>query len=149
MGHSHLEDGVDDWILCEMPGDTGDSKRRAGHDEERPTGYPRNLPCVQYRHVQDWKGFVAVTPHGGRIRPNENMTYPAPALVHVIYTTALMASFLLTGWLYIRAKDLADRNPDQRGHVLLTPNRYTLGIAAVLVAWVVGNIVLASIGVDK
>ena len=144
-----MEDGVDDWILREVPGDTGDSERRAGHDEERPTGYPRNLPCLQYRHVQDWKGFVAVTPHGGRIRPNENMTYPAPALVHVIYTTALMASFLLTGWLYIRAKDLADRNPDQRGRVLLTPNRYTLGIAAIIVAWVVGNIVLASIGVDK
>ena len=77
------------------------------------------------------------------------MTYPTPALLHVIYTTTLMASFLLTGWMYIRAKDLADRNPDQRGRVLLTPNRYTLGIAATLVALVVGNIVLASIGVDK
>ena len=26
-GHSHLEDGVDDWILREVPGDTGDSER--------------------------------------------------------------------------------------------------------------------------
>ena len=32
------------------------------------------------------------------------MTYPAPALVHIIYSTALMVSFLLTGWLYIRRK---------------------------------------------
>ena len=71
------------------------------------------------------------------------MTYPAPGIVHVIYTTALMVSFLLTGWLYFRAKDLADRYPDQRGRVLLTPNRYTLGIAAILVAWVIGHIVLA------
>ena len=77
------------------------------------------------------------------------MTYPAPALVQVIYTTALMASFLLTGWLYIRTKDLADRNPDQRGRVLLTPNRYTLGIAAILVAWVVGHIALAWIRLDR
>ena len=77
------------------------------------------------------------------------MTYPAPALVHVIYTTALMASFLLTGWLYVRAKDLADRNPDQRGRVLLTPNRYTLGIAAILVALVVGHIALSFIGMDR
>ena len=53
------------------------------------------------------------------------MTYPAPALVHVIYTAARMVSFLLTGWLYLRAKDLADRNPDQRGRVLLTPNRWS------------------------
>ena len=103
MKHSHLEDRVDDWILCEVPGD------------------------------QD-----------------EKMTYPAPALVHIIYSTALMASFLLTGWLYVRAKGLADRNPDQRGRrVLLTPNRYTLGIAAVLVAWVVRNIVLSFIGMDR
>ena len=77
------------------------------------------------------------------------MTYPAPPLIQVIYTTALMASFLLTGWLYLRAKDLADRNPDQGGRVLLTPNRYTLGIAAILVAWVVGHIALAWTGLDK
>ena len=66
--------------------------------------------------------------------------------VHVIYTTAPMASFLLTGWLYVRAKDLAERNPDQRGRVLLTPNRYTLGITAVLLAWVVEHIALACTG---
>ena len=77
------------------------------------------------------------------------MTYPAPALVHVIYTVALMVSFLLTGWLYLRAKDLADRNPDQRGRVLLTPNKYTLGIAAVLVAWIFGQIALAWVGVER
>ena len=77
------------------------------------------------------------------------MTYPAPALVHVIYTAALMVSFLLTGWLYLRAKDLADRNPDQRGRVLLTPNKYTLGIAAVLVAWIFGQIALAWVGVER
>ena len=77
------------------------------------------------------------------------MTYPAPALVHVIYTTALMVSFLLTGWLYVRAKDLADRNPEQRGRVLLTTNRYTLGIAAILVALVVGHIALAWTGADR
>ena len=81
--------------------------------------------------------------------PDEKMTYPAPALVHIIYSTALLVSFLLTGWLYLRAKGLADRNSDQRGRVLLTPNRYTLGIAAVLVAWVVGNIVLSFIGMDR
>ena len=97
-----MEDGVDDWILCEVPGD------------------------------QDAK-----------------MTYPAPALVHIIYSTALMVSFLLTGWLYVRAKRLADRNPDQLGRVLLTPNRYTLGIAAVLVTWVVGHIALSWAGLDR
>ena len=77
------------------------------------------------------------------------MTYPAPALVHIIYSTALMVSFLLTGWLYLRAKGLADRNPDLRGRVLLTPNRYTLGIAAVLVAWVVGHFALSWAGLDR
>ena len=51
-----------------MPGDTGDSKRRAGHDEERTTGHPRHMPCLQYRDVQDWQRFVAVAPRGGRIR---------------------------------------------------------------------------------
>ena len=102
MGHSHMEDGVDGWILCEVPGD------------------------------QD-----------------EKMTYPVPALIHIIYSTALMASFLLTGWLYVRAKGLADRNPDQRGRVLMTPNRYTLGIAAVLVVWVVGHIALSWAGLDR
>ena len=77
------------------------------------------------------------------------MTYPAPALVHIIYSTALMASFLLTGWLYVRANGLADRNPDQRGRVLLTPNRYTLRIAAVLVAWAVGHIALSWAALDR
>ena len=62
------------------------------------------------------------------------MTYPAPPIVHIVYTMALMATFLLTGWLYTRAKDLADRNPNGRGRVFLTPNRYSLGIAAIMVA---------------
>ena len=77
------------------------------------------------------------------------MTYPAPALVHIIYSASLMVSFLLTGWLYLRAKGLPDRSPDQRGRVLLTHNRYTLGIAAVLVAWVVGHIALSWVGLDR
>ena len=77
------------------------------------------------------------------------MTYPAPPLVHVIYTTALMASFLLTGWLYVRAKDLADRYPDQRGPVLLIPNRFTLGIVAIPVAWVIEHIAFVWTALDR
>ena len=50
------------------------------------------------------------------------------------------ASTLLTGWLYVRAKDLADRNPDQGGRGLLTPNRQTLGIGAILVTYIVGQL---------
>ena len=48
-----------------------------------------------------------------------NMTYPAPALVHVIYTTALMASFLLTGWLVPRQPFLPDASID---FAALTPS---------------------------
>ena len=100
-----------------------------------------------HRHLEDGvDGGILCEVPGDQ---DEKMTYPAPALVHIIYSTALMVSFLLTGWLCLRAKGLADRNPDQRGRVLLTSNRYTLGIAAVLAAWVVGNIVLSFIGMDR
>ena len=145
-------------MMREVPGDTGDSERRAGHDEERPTGYPRNLPCVQYRHVQDWKGFIAVTPHGGRIRPNDKYDISCPcARPRNLHDSPVkpMASFLLTGWLYVRAKDLADRNPDQQQARTSPSDSQQVYAgdswsAAILVALVVrGHIALSFIGMDR
>ena len=45
------------------PPDAGD----AGDNEERPAGDPRQVRRVRHRDVQDWQGFVVMTPRGGRI----------------------------------------------------------------------------------
>ena len=71
------------------------------------------------------------------------MTFPAPPLVVLAYYTAHIVAGGLTGWLFIRRQKLPESDDGHPRRFVSLRTRYWLAIAAVLVMWVVAQVLLA------
>ena len=71
------------------------------------------------------------------------MTFPAPPMVALAYYTAHIVAGGLVFWLFIRRQKLPESEDSQPKRFVSLRTRYWLAIAAVLVMWVVVQVLLA------
>ena len=71
------------------------------------------------------------------------MTFPAPPLVALAYYAVHIASVGLIIWFYTRRRKLPAPDDSQRKRFAGLRNRYSIAIAAVLIMWVVAQVLLA------
>ena len=71
------------------------------------------------------------------------MTFPAPPLVALAYYTAHIIAGGLIFWLFIRRQKVPESNDSHRRRFVSLRTRYWLAIAAVLILWVVAQVLIA------
>ena len=71
------------------------------------------------------------------------MTFPAPPLVSLLYYAVTVVAFGLIAWLYIRARNLPAPDAGQRKLSVSLRNRYWVAITAILIIWIVAQVLVA------